>query len=125
MYLARISTFLREAGAFSNRQGTSHVKEQSSPFKTLERTPSYQFIACQDHVLLTNLKFQSFVAVPSITPCTPSNRKMYMCYMMVYKIGILGNLPIAHDSLWVLELMFIEKKSNLRKFYTVHMVSEV
>jgi hypothetical protein len=57
-------------------------------------------------------------------PCTPSYRKMYnkmyMCYTMVYKIGILGNLPIAHDSLWVLEVMFIEeKKSNLRKFCTV------
>jgi hypothetical protein len=32
-----------------------------------------------------------------------------MCYM-IFKIGILGNLPIAHDSLWVLEVMFIEKK---------------
>jgi hypothetical protein len=30
--------------------------------------------------------------------------------MMVYKIGILGNLQIAHDSIWVLEVMSIEKK---------------
>jgi hypothetical protein len=30
--------------------------------------------------------------------------------MMVYKIGVLVNLPIAHDSLWVLDVMFIEKK---------------
>jgi hypothetical protein len=29
---------------------------------------------------------------------------------LLFKIGILGNLPIAHDSLWVLEVMFIEKK---------------
>jgi hypothetical protein len=46
-------------------------------------------------------------------------------YIKLFKIGILGNLPIAHDSLWVLEVMFIEKNVNLRKFYTVHMVSEV
>jgi hypothetical protein len=25
-------------------------------------------------------------------------------------MGILGNLPMAHDSLWVLEVMFIEQK---------------
>jgi hypothetical protein len=30
---------------------------------------------------------------------------------VLFKIGILGNLPIAHNSsLWVLEVMFIEKK---------------
>jgi hypothetical protein len=28
----------------------------------------------------------------------------------LFKIGILGNLPIAHNSLWVLEVMLIEKK---------------
>jgi hypothetical protein len=61
------------------------------------------------------------VALPEISilsdcsinhPPAPSNRKMYMYmyYMTVYKIGILGNLPIAHDSVWVLEVMFIEKK---------------
>jgi hypothetical protein len=34
--------------------------------------------------------------------------------MMVYKIGILENLPIAHDSVWVLlEGMFIEKKIGI------------
>jgi hypothetical protein len=30
--------------------------------------------------------------------------------MMVYKIGILGNVPIAHDSVWVLGVISIETK---------------
>jgi hypothetical protein len=55
-------------------------------------------------------KFQSFVAVPSITTQQQENVQMCMCYIMVYKIGILGNLLIAHNSLWVLAVMFIEKK---------------
>jgi hypothetical protein len=49
-----------------------------------------------------------------------------MCYMMVYKIGILGNLPIAHNSVWVLEVMFIEKKFEFEEILhcTWCMVSE-
>jgi hypothetical protein len=31
-------------------------------------------------------------------------------YIKLFKIGILGNLPIAHDSLWVLKVMFTEIK---------------
>jgi hypothetical protein len=29
---------------------------------------------------------------------------------VLYEIAIQGNFPIAHHSLWVLEVMFIEKK---------------
>jgi hypothetical protein len=67
-----------------------------------------------------------------IIPPPPAHQATGKCtcaiwwYIKLFKIGFLGNLPIAHDSLWVLEVMFIEEKnSNLRKFYTVHMVSEV
>jgi hypothetical protein len=43
-------------------------------------------------------------------------KKMYvMCYMMVYKIGFQGNLPIAHNSLWVMEVMLIETKFGGRR----------
>jgi hypothetical protein len=44
-------------------------------------------------------------------PANPATRKCTCAiwwYIKLFKIGILGNLPIAHDSLWVLEVMFIE-----------------
>jgi hypothetical protein len=53
------------------------------------------------------------VAVPSIARLhiqQQENVQENIHVLMVYKIGILGNLPIAHDSIWVLEIMLIEKK---------------
>jgi hypothetical protein len=59
-------------------------------------------------------KLHSFVAVPSITPSAHPATGKCTCaiwwYIKLFKIGILGNLPIAHYSLWVLEVMSIEKK---------------
>jgi hypothetical protein len=80
----------------------------------------YSFLPMRGHYQ----KFESCVAVSLITPLhTQQQENVHVLYD---GIGILGNLPIAHNSLWVLEDMFIEKKLyNLRKFYTVHMVSEV
>jgi hypothetical protein len=72
-------------------------------------------------------KFQSFLAVPSITPLhTGKCTCAIWWYIKLFKIGILGNFPIAHDSLWVLEVMFIEKKFECEEvLHCIHMVSEV
>jgi hypothetical protein len=72
---------------------------------------------------------QALLEISMICGCSinypPGHRATGKCTCaMVYKIGILGNLPIAHNRFW--RLCLWNKKSNLRMLYTVlYMVSEI
>jgi hypothetical protein len=58
-------------------------------------------------------------ANPATGKCTGKCTCAIWWYIKLFKIGILGNLPIAHNSLWVLEVMFI-KKIRIWEHFTLY-----